>query len=63
MIDSWEEVENIEDMPKNELCSYCYGAKLRLMQKSEYSAYDELYAAMLEYVNKGKYLLCAPWRI
>ncbi|KAL7794273.1 LysM domain protein [Trichoderma ceciliae] len=52
IIDSWEEVENIEDMPESELCSYCYGAKLRLMQTSEYSAYNEDYAAMLEYVNK-----------
>ncbi len=41
-------------MPKNELCSYCYGEKLRLMQKSKYSAYDESFATMLEYVNKGK---------
>lgn len=41
-------------MPENELCSYCYGAKLRLMQSSEYSAYNEDYASMLEYVNKGK---------
>ncbi|KAK1994860.1 hypothetical protein LX36DRAFT_692917 [Colletotrichum falcatum] len=52
IIESWEEVEEMEDMPQEELCSYCYGAKLRLMQKSEYSAYDEYYAAMLEYVNK-----------
>ncbi|GKT64258.1 lysM domain-containing protein [Colletotrichum tofieldiae] len=52
IIESWEEVEEIEDMPQDELCSYCYGAKLRLMQKSEYSVYDEYYAAMLEYVNK-----------
>lgn len=52
IIDSWEEVENMEDIPKDELCAYCYGAKLRLMQKSEYSAYDELYAETLEYVNK-----------
>ncbi|KAH6608261.1 LysM domain-containing protein [Trichoderma cornu-damae] len=52
IIDSWEEVENIEDMPETELCSYCYGAKLRLMQTSEYSVYDEDYAAMLDYVNK-----------
>ncbi|RYP35707.1 hypothetical protein DL766_002360 [Monosporascus sp. MC13-8B] len=52
IIDAWEEYEEIEDMPENDLCSYCYGAKLRLMQKSEYSAYDEYYAAMLEYVNK-----------
>ena len=54
VIEAWKEVEEIEDMPRDELCSYCYGAKLRLMQKSQYSAYDEYYADMLEYVNKGR---------
>ncbi|KAH6710632.1 hypothetical protein DL95DRAFT_351095 [Leptodontidium sp. 2 PMI_412] len=52
IIESWKEVEEIEKMPRTELCSYCYGAKLRQMQKSAYSAYDEYYAVMLEYVNK-----------
>lgn len=41
-------------MPENELCSYCWGAKLRMMQQSEYSAYDEYFAEMLEYVNERK---------
>ena len=55
-----EEYEEIEEIPEEGLCSYCYGEKLRLMQKSEYSAYDEYYAEMLDYVNKSKlFLLCS----
>ncbi|KAF7551417.1 hypothetical protein G7Z17_g5036 [Cylindrodendrum hubeiense] len=52
IIDSWGEFKSIEEMPKNQVCSYCFGAKLRMMQKSPYSAYDELFAEMLSYVNK-----------
>ncbi|KAL2211281.1 LysM domain protein [Sarocladium strictum] len=52
IIDSWDEYEEMEDMPEDELCSYCFGAKLRMMQASPYSAYDELYASMLEHVNE-----------
>jgi hypothetical protein len=55
-----DEYDELEDIPKTDLCSYCYGAKLSLMQKSEYSAYDEYYAAMLEYVNKGKLFRISP---
>jgi hypothetical protein len=54
IIESWVEVDEIEDMPQNELCSYCYGSKLRLMQSSVYSAYDEDFAAMLKFVNNSK---------
>ncbi|KAL1617782.1 hypothetical protein SLS54_007561 [Diplodia seriata] len=36
-------------MPKEQLCSYCYGAKLLMMQQSPYSAYDENYADRLQY--------------
>ncbi|KAL5344790.1 hypothetical protein ACLOAV_010187 [Pseudogymnoascus australis] len=52
IIDALDQYDELEDIPKTDLCSYCYGAKLSLMQKSQYSAYDEYYAAMLEYVNK-----------
>ncbi|KFY18020.1 hypothetical protein V492_00207 [Pseudogymnoascus sp. VKM F-4246] len=48
IIDGLDEYDELEDIPKTDLCSYCYGAKLSLMQKSEYSAYDGYYAAMLE---------------
>jgi hypothetical protein len=54
IIDSWTPVETLEAMPKTQLCSYCYGAKLRLMRSSPYSGYNELYAVMLEYVNKSR---------
>ncbi|CAH0043647.1 unnamed protein product [Clonostachys solani] len=50
--DALEEYKNIEDMPEKELCSFCYGAKLRQMQKSEHSAYDREFTSMLEFVNK-----------
>ena len=53
-----EEYEEIEDIPQEGLCSFCYGEKLRLMQKSEYSAYDEYYAEMLDYVNESKPPFC-----
>ncbi|KAH8168700.1 LysM domain protein [Sarocladium implicatum] len=53
VIESWEEYEDIEDMAEKELCSFCFGAKLRMMQASPYSAYDELYAEMLKHVNKN----------
>lgn len=57
IIESWPAVEEISDMPRDQLCSYCYGAKLRLMQQSPYSAYDNLYAERLDFVIKSR-LLC-----
>ncbi|KAK3947265.1 hypothetical protein QBC32DRAFT_374430 [Pseudoneurospora amorphoporcata] len=51
-IETFPEVEKIKDMPQAQLCSFCLGAKLRLMQSSPYSAYDELHAERLEYINK-----------
>lgn len=41
-------------MPKDQLCSFCYGEKLRLMQRSPYSAYDSLHAERLLYINESK---------
>ncbi|KEY65065.1 hypothetical protein S7711_09858 [Stachybotrys chartarum IBT 7711] len=52
IIDSWGEYEELEEMPEDELCSYCWGTKLRMMQASEYSAYDELFAETLQHVNQ-----------
>lgn len=46
-------------MPDAQLCSYCYGAKLRIMQQSPYSAYDELFAQALETVNKREVISIA----
>ncbi|KAL1641021.1 hypothetical protein SLS58_006463 [Diplodia intermedia] len=50
IIDSWTPVDDITEMPKEQLCSYCYGAKLIMMQQSPYSAYDENYADRLQYL-------------
>lgn len=55
-MDSFDDVEELSDMPRAQLCSYCYGAKLRMMQRSPYSAYDELHAVTLEYINTGESL-------
>lgn len=55
MIESWDPVDDISEMPEDELCSYCLGAKLRMMQESAYSAYDDLYAERLEYINESKF--------
>ncbi|OBT55533.1 hypothetical protein VE04_05578 [Pseudogymnoascus sp. 24MN13] len=48
IINALDQYDELEDIPKTDLYSYCYGAKLSLMQKSEYLAYDEYYAAILE---------------
>ncbi|KAF3491742.1 uncharacterized protein GIQ15_01259 [Arthroderma uncinatum] len=53
IIESWPTVEEISDMSRDQLCSYCYGAKLKLMQQSPYSAYDNLYAERLKFVIKS----------
>ncbi|KAM6540449.1 hypothetical protein FALCPG4_002161 [Fusarium falciforme] len=52
LIDSFKEVAELGDMAREDLCSYCFGARLRMMQSSPYSAYDELYAEMLDFVNQ-----------
>lgn len=39
-------------MPEDNLCSECYGAKLSLMQQSTYSAYGEIHAEILAYINE-----------
>lgn len=54
IIDSFEEVAELGDMAREDLCSYCFGARLRMMQSSPYSAYDELYAEMLDFVNQSR---------
>jgi hypothetical protein len=54
IIDSWEDYEELEELPEDKLCSFCFGGKLRMMQESPYSAYDDLYAGMLEHINQSK---------
>jgi hypothetical protein len=41
-----------EDLPREQLCSVCYGRKLATMQSSSYSVYNKYYQARLEKVYK-----------
>ncbi|KAH6717693.1 hypothetical protein BKA61DRAFT_641602 [Leptodontidium sp. MPI-SDFR-AT-0119] len=40
IIDAWAPVEDIADMPKTQLCSFCYGSKLAVMRQNPYGIYD-----------------------
>jgi hypothetical protein len=40
VIDSWTPVDDIGAMPKDQLCSTCYKAKLAAMQLNAYGVYD-----------------------
>ncbi|EXU95641.1 LysM domain protein [Metarhizium robertsii] len=52
ILESWDSVDELDKMPETQLCSYCFGTKLRMMQQSPYSGYDELFANTLEIVNE-----------
>ncbi|CAM1509011.1 Fc.00g027500.m01.CDS01 [Cosmosporella sp. VM-42] len=39
VIDGFKDIETIEDLPKDDLCSNCYTGRLKMMQKSPYSIY------------------------
>jgi hypothetical protein len=49
IIDGFTKVESIEKMPLNEICSYCWLEHYDVMQRSEYSGYDEFIKSQLEY--------------
>lgn len=51
---SWNVAGEIEAMPQEQVCSYCLGAKLSMMQGSAYSAYNEVYAEQLAYINESE---------
>jgi hypothetical protein len=51
IIESFTTVATVEDMPHDELCSYCYVTKLKMMQSSQYSYYNELFQHNLETVT------------
>ncbi|KAL2802724.1 hypothetical protein BJX63DRAFT_99406 [Aspergillus granulosus] len=51
VIRNFTRVATVEDMPLNEMCSYCYITKLQMMQSSPYSYYDDFYKANLETVQ------------
>ncbi|RPA79578.1 pectin lyase-like protein [Ascobolus immersus RN42] len=50
IIDEFTLVDNIKAMPKSELCSFCNVQKLKMMQSSRYSYYDNFYKQELEYI-------------
>ncbi|KAH7231448.1 hypothetical protein MRS44_015991 [Fusarium solani] len=52
IIDEFTELEDDEEMPRDELCSVCYGRKLAMMQSSSYSVYNRYYQSELEKVYK-----------
>ncbi|KAK8043700.1 hypothetical protein PG993_006130 [Apiospora rasikravindrae] len=52
-IEAFEPVDDLADMPRDELCSFCNVEKLRLMQKSPYSAYSSSDAERLSYINQN----------
>ncbi|KAL5048229.1 hypothetical protein BDW71DRAFT_205766 [Aspergillus fruticulosus] len=52
IINNFTIVDSIEQMPENEICSYCYVERHRMMQRSPYSAYDDYYKSRLEAINK-----------
>ncbi|KAA8650192.1 uncharacterized protein ATNIH1004_002873 [Aspergillus tanneri] len=53
VIDKFTPVSSIEEMPSNEICSFCYVKRYEMMQSTPYSIYDELYEADLKYINKA----------
>ncbi|KAF2855741.1 carbohydrate-binding module family 50 protein, partial [Plenodomus tracheiphilus IPT5] len=53
IIESWAEVEELTDMPKANLCSYCYTKKLATMQANIYGVYARWgYQETYDYVVK-----------
>ncbi|PYI14647.1 hypothetical protein BO99DRAFT_344508, partial [Aspergillus violaceofuscus CBS 115571] len=49
VIDSWDSVSNLTDVPVADICDDCWIRKLELMQQSPYSAYSTPYETMLNY--------------
>ncbi|KAL5042121.1 hypothetical protein BDW71DRAFT_217250 [Aspergillus fruticulosus] len=52
IIDNFSVVDSASQMPENEICSYCYVERYRMMQRTPYSAYDDYYKSVLETINK-----------
>ncbi|KAH7183621.1 uncharacterized protein B0J16DRAFT_402152 [Fusarium flagelliforme] len=54
VIASFPQVDDISELPKSDLCSYCNVEKYRMMQADAYTgAYDEYSQASYEYVAKA----------
>ncbi|KAL4735958.1 pectin lyase fold/virulence factor [Aspergillus similis] len=45
-------VNSVEQMPQDEICSYCYVERHHMMQSTPYSAYDDFYKFRLETINR-----------
>ncbi|KAK2750071.1 hypothetical protein FQN57_004563 [Myotisia sp. PD_48] len=52
IIEEFTEVDSTEDMPEEEMCSYCYVERLEMMQRSAFSFYNEYYKSALETVHE-----------
>lgn len=51
VIDGFTEVDSINGMPIQELCSYCNVQRLAVMQETNYSTFDAHFKSELDYVN------------
>ncbi|CAD0106039.1 unnamed protein product [Aureobasidium uvarum] len=53
VINEFSEVEDIEQMPLDEMCSYCNVEHYKMMQRSAYSYYDPFYQHILQTINEN----------
>ncbi|KAK8029707.1 pectin lyase-like protein [Apiospora rasikravindrae] len=49
IIDAFTDVDDIKDMPQDEICSYCWLEQYSMMQKSPYFLYDDFLKSQLDY--------------
>ncbi|KAJ3952539.1 hypothetical protein N0V92_011011 [Colletotrichum tropicale] len=49
IIDGFTEVSSIEEMPTDELCSFCWVEHYAMLQRSRYSKYDSFVESQLQY--------------
>ncbi|KAL4973540.1 hypothetical protein BDW66DRAFT_153726 [Aspergillus desertorum] len=52
IINNFSVVDPASQVPENEICSYCYVERYRIMQRTPYSTYDDFYKSVLETINK-----------
>ncbi|KAH7150722.1 hypothetical protein DER46DRAFT_512153 [Fusarium sp. MPI-SDFR-AT-0072] len=52
IIDEFTELEDGEEMPRDEFCHICYRRRLAIMQSSSYSMYNHSYQSQLKKVYK-----------
>ncbi|OBT80414.1 hypothetical protein VF21_00738 [Pseudogymnoascus sp. 05NY08] len=50
VIDGFTQVSKIEDMPPNEMCSYCWVEHYAIMQRSLFYGYDTFIKSQLDYI-------------